>query len=277
MKRILLAIDVEHKDQQSLHFGCYLSQLTGSPLTGIFLDELYHESHPGVRTAYGGVFVETIDTRQEVSAKNKRIEHSISYFKTTCDSRMVAYGIIQAQGDDPFRALNNEAAYADLLVLGPDLFSSSPLQRPSAFVSKVLSGVVCQVIISPADPGAVREIVFAYDGQLTSIFAIKQFTYLFPELREKPVYVIAAGVQHGDIAGHKEHLTRYLGMHYDKVIWEELPGDPGDELFHRLLRTKEAIIVMGAYGRSTLSRLWHRSTAEPIIQIHASPVFIAHP
>jgi len=51
MKKILLAIDAEKLDQKSLGFGCYLAQLTGSPLTGVFLENVHSENAPGVKFA----------------------------------------------------------------------------------------------------------------------------------------------------------------------------------------------------------------------------------
>ena len=38
---------------------------------------------------------------------------------------------------------------------------------------------------------SIDQLVFAYDGMADSIYAIKQFTYLFPELRDTRIVVVS--------------------------------------------------------------------------------------
>jgi hypothetical protein len=40
MKKLMIALDAEKPDQQSIAFGCYLARLTRSGLTGVFLENL---------------------------------------------------------------------------------------------------------------------------------------------------------------------------------------------------------------------------------------------
>ncbi|OCX54011.1 hypothetical protein BEL04_06980 [Mucilaginibacter sp. PPCGB 2223] len=275
MKKILLAIDAERLNQKSVDFACYLAQLTGSPLAGMFLEDIRSKNVPGLKFAYGGVYVETIDTAMDTTSVQKIVNDNIAVFKTHCDSRMVAYDICHGYGE-PIEQIVAESRFADLLILEPTCFSSSPLEKPSIFVKEALSRSECPVVISPYDFDEVNEIIFASDGDAPSVFAARQFTYLFPELRDKKVTVLQAGEQTNFKADGEEKLESYLKCHYGSVAAEKLPGKPEDKLFDYLLRKKDAFAVMGAYGRSKLSNMLKHSTAELLIEGNMLPIFIAH-
>lgn len=276
MRRLLLAIDAEKLDQKSLEFGCYLAQLTGSPLCGVFLDHVRPpESSAGVKFAYGGVYVETIDTVKNIQPVQQIAEANIGQFKNTCDARMVPYEICHEQYG-PADGMINETRFADIPVVEPACFSSSPLEKPSSFVKDVLARSGCPVIISPYDFDEVSEIVLAYDGQDSSIFAIKQFTYLFPGLLSKKITVLQAHEQAYHWEKNHEKLCHYLENHYQDVVFDELSGKAEVALFDRLLHKKNAFVVMGAYGRSKLSYFLRHSTAELLVEVNGLPIFIAH-
>jgi nucleotide-binding universal stress UspA family protein len=55
-----------------------------------------------------------------------------------------------------------------------------------------------------------------------------------------------------------------------------LKGDPSDELFGYLLERKNAIVVLGAYGRGILSRFLKPSHASLLLRTINLPIFIAH-
>ncbi|MCQ6959161.1 universal stress protein [Mucilaginibacter aquariorum] len=277
MKRILLAIDTEKLDRKSLDFGCYLAQLTHSALTGVFLGERRFEPESGVKFAYGGIYVETIDARElpETQYRQKVREKNLKLFKSTCEELGVAYHILRDQ-TDPVKDLIAESRYADLLVVDPELLSTSPLDRPSAFVKDVLAGAECSVIISPYYFNEVNEIVFAYDGQPSSVFAIKQFTYLFPQLFCKKITVMQANEAGVFRKESEEKIHTYLKAHYVNIEFQDLVGKPDDQLFDHLLRKNDAFVIMGAYGRTKLSNFFKHSTAELLIEVNGLPIFIAH-
>lgn len=275
MKKILLAIDAEKSDPKSLDFACRLAQLTGSPLTGVFLENAHSENVPGLKFAYGGVYVETIDTLAADFPTQKAVDNNVDLFKTTCKAHMVAYDIYSDR-HDPVETMIAESRFADMMILNPTCFASSPLEKPSAFVKELLSRSECPVIISPYDFDEVNEIIFAYDGSASSVFAIKQFTYLFPELRTKKATILQAGEKADLKTLDREKLSNYLTNHYPEIVFEYLAGNSEDVLFNHLLRKKNAFAVMGAYGRSKLSNFLKHSTAEFIIEANSLSMFIAH-
>lgn len=273
----MIAIDAEKPDRQSLAFGCYLAKLTHSGLTGVFLENLPTENTPGVKFAYGSVFVETITPADlpETGFKERASLAHIQAFRATCEEQGIACQVHRDQGA-PDNELIAESRYADLLIAAPGLLASSPLEVPAGLIKELLAGSECPVLIAPHHAGPVEKILFAFDGSASSVFAIRQFTYLFPELKDAEVVVLQADKEAVFSEEQKEKLYDYLKVHYSHINFKDLRGKPEDELFDYTLRQENACLVMGAFGRNWLSRMFKPSTAELLIKINNLPVFIAH-
>lgn len=277
MRKLTVAIDAEKPNNQSIAFGCYLARLTHSRLTGIFLENLPTENKPGLKFAYGGAFVETINAEDlpETEFKRRACSENIREFKAFCEKQLIPCQVHRDQGV-PGEDLIIESRYADVIITAPALFASSPLDIPGDLVKELLTKSECPVIITPHNFGPVDSILFAYDGNASSVFAIKQFTYLFPELVNAEITVLQADKNAAFDEDQKEKLYEYLKEHYSRITFKDLHGVPEDELFDYALRQINACLVMGAFGRNWLSRFFRPSAAEMAIKINNLPIFIAH-
>jgi nucleotide-binding universal stress UspA family protein len=56
---------------------------------------------------------------------------------------------------------------------------------------------------------------------------------------------------------------------------QTIKGPAEKELLNFLLR-KKTLVVMGAYGRGIISRFFHQSMAEQLVDLSLFPVFITH-
>ncbi len=170
-----------------------------------------------------------------------------------------------------------ETRYADLLVMDPETSCTKELEKlPAVLVEELLAKAECPVIIAPCSFDGIEEIVFAWDGSQSSAFAIKLFTYLFPQLKDKKAIIVHAIEGEGGDISDKAKMKEWLECHYSSIHWEELPGDADTALFGYLLKKKKVFIVFGAYGRSTVSRFFRHSHAEKVIKTVTQPIFIAH-
>ena len=118
--------------------------------------------------------------------------------------------------------------------------------------------------------------ILAYDGSASSVYTIKQFTYLFPEFDDKRVIVFHVDEKETWTADEKQNLTGWLQNHYSAIAFETAGGDAGYELLAYLFRKKNVFIVMGAYGRSAFSRFFKHSRADLLVKTITQPIFIAH-
>lgn len=277
MKKILIALDSEKPDQHSINFGCYLARLTGSGLTGIFLEDLSGEGNAGVKFAYGSVYVETIgdDQSPETAFRLKTVEAHIREFREMCTAQDIRCQVHRDQGV-PQAELIEESRYADLIISSPALLATSALEIPAGLVKTLLTKSECPVMVAPHQAHAIKKIFFAYDGSASALFAIKQFTYLLPELKDAEVIVLEASEDAVFDEDQKEKLYGYLKEHYSRINFKDLHGSPKDELFDYTLREINACLVMGAYGRSWLSNLFKASTADLVIKLNNLPLFVTH-
>ena len=95
-------------------------------------------------------------------------------------------------------------------------------------------------------------------------------------LENQSVSAVTALNEHaGDV--DEQNLKQYLRMHYSNVNFHMLDGDTNHELIKFLFNRTKALVVMGAYSRSKLSRAFFPSTAEKLIKGLSLPIFIAHP
>ena len=175
----------------------------------------------------------------------------------------------------PIDEIIRESLFADLLITdaGTSFLPGDQEGWPSKFVASLLAEAKCPVILAPFYFDGLNEIIFAYDGTDSSIFAIKQFTYLFPQLSETKITLLQVLSEDETDITEKEKLKGWLMMHYNAVHLESVNGQPDVELFKVFLTRKNKLLVMGAYGRKMFFK---RSTAELVLKTSDVPLFITH-
>ena len=187
MEKILLAIDATNPNRNALEFACYLARLTKSKITGVFLENLVADEKPVLKQMQGLAYVDwEVDKKSdEYTSKMELIERNISIFKEGCINREVHCGVHRDRGV-PAEELIEESRFADVIVADAETsFNKRYEGIPTEFVKDILKKTECPVIIAPESFDVVDEIIFTYNGSSSSVFAIKQFTYLFPQLHDK--------------------------------------------------------------------------------------------
>jgi len=278
MEKIVVAIDGTNVNPQALDFACYLGNLTRATITGIFLENLVANERPVLTEAYGAAYLEWEVDKDSEDYKRKMatIDHNISFFKNACEKRGVRYCIRRDEGS-PAKEIIEETRYADVLVIDAETSFNKRFEgNPSDFVKDVLKEAECPVVIAPETFDGINEIIFTYDVSKSSVFAVKQFTYLFPQLEDVKVTVVHVD-ENGEVPGpEKKKFQDWLSGHYSEIHFEELKGDPESELFAYLLRKKNVFMITGAYGRSAISRFFKHSRADLLIKTITQAIFIAH-
>jgi nucleotide-binding universal stress UspA family protein len=278
MEKVIVPINVSQFNKEVIEFACYITQLTGSGLTGLFLEDLQEDEVPVRKTIMGNPYIETIVAEDIVGNRNRKAlcEQSMKLFRQICETREIKFSMLSKAGD-PVDEVIAATRYADLLVMDAETtFGDIREPVPTRFTQEILEGSECPVAIAPYEFSGIMEIVFAFDGKASSVFAMKQFTYLFPELQNRTIRVLHVSEENSIEQEEKEKLKEFLELHYSNILFEELQGKPSDELFGYLLKRKEAFVVMGAFSRSLISKIFKRSTATLVLEAVNLPVFIAH-
>jgi hypothetical protein len=272
MKKILLAIDADHINQAAVDLACYIAQLTHSKLMGIFFERkeealLTHRVYDLPK--------ESIITKEPAGTAIQK--SPLQLFEEACANRGIRAQVMHSITKKPARKMVAESRFADCMIIQADMsFNNVYEGTPTDFARAVLAGAECPVLMAPPDFNAINEIIFTYDGSRSAVFAIKQFTYLFPQLADKKVILLEVNETEADQVLEKEKIGSLLKMHYSGIGFQVLQGRAGEELFKYLLNKKDSFVVMGAFGRGIFSELFKPSTAHLMLGTICCPFFIAH-
>jgi hypothetical protein len=277
MEKILLAIDAMEPDIKSLDFACYMANLTKSKVTGVFLENLVSTENPKKilsRSPYDQADIEGDYSIAEI--REKCCEENIKGFKEACEGRGVAYNIHRDRSV-PAIEMIEESRFADMIIIDAETsFAKKYEGAPTTFVKDVLADAECPVVIPPHNFYGIHEIIFTYDGSKSSVFAIKQFTYLLPQFNNKKAIILQVNKENDTTVKGKYKLKEWLKAHYSNIDIVLLEGDSRYKLFDYILKQKNAFIVMGAYGRNMIANFFSGSHADFIVKVIDLPVFIAH-
>lgn len=264
MRRILLATNANDIKTSAVDFGCYIANLMRSPLIGFLLEQKQKKE-----LAERLVLVENNDYETTLPAE---IAANADIFSNRCLHNDARPTVRHIQGN-PLQEIVNESLYADIILTDGNTTFNGYDGWPSQFVKELLEHAKCPVIVTPFDFDEINEVVFAYDGTDSSIFAMKQFIYLFPELTDVKTTVLQVLDQEEHDITEKKKLKEFLMMHYGAVHYDTLVGSAETELFKKFLSQRNKILVMGAYGRKNF---FSRSTADILLKTLNIPVFITH-
>jgi nucleotide-binding universal stress UspA family protein len=261
MRKILLAIDSRQASWPALDFACYLGKLTRSPVTGVFLHQLTDRDAGPASGVSDDAYLTDYNVRQ---------------FADACCRRELAVRIHRDKGD-PAATLFIETKAADVLVVDPELSFNKRIEGSlTTFVKDVIRHTACPVLITPQRQSPPKEIIFTSNGTASSMLSIKQLTYLFPEWHPIPVRVIQVNKNGTPDYEEEYHLKEWLSRHYQQLSFETVKGDSGMRFFEQLSGYTDSLLVLGAFGRTALSRLFKRSHAKQLIATLRQPVFIAY-
>jgi hypothetical protein len=272
MEKILVAIDASQVNTNTLDFACYMAKLTNSKLIGIFLEDGEAAKAPVTEFVSERASGMLPGTKEQANQYDKNIH----LFTDVCRKKQTNCSIHFDQGL-PVTGIIKESRFADLLIVDPEMSLRSKKEgAPTAFIKEVLAKSECPVVIAPYSFNTIDEIVFAYDGSQSAVFAIKQFTYLFPELTDKKITILQVNEKDNQPIVERDRVGELLQMHYSAIGYHRLYGNAGNELYAYLRAKKNVFVVMGAFGRSMFSDFFKHSTAELIVETINLPVFIAH-
>lgn len=276
MEKILLAIDAISFDMNAFEFACYLAKTTRSKLTGIFLENLV-ESEKVLQSKLKNIINSTSqNSNNELTDKRILIEKNIEIFKDHCNQKQINFNIHRDRGV-PVEEIIEESRFADVLVVDAETsFNKKYEGLPTEFVSSILRKAECPTIIAPENFEAVNEIIFSYENSDSSLFAIKQFTHLFPHFSNTKITILHVNETGMWQDPEKHKLYEWLQIHYTNIQFEILQGITETKLFEYLLKKQNIIVIMGAYGRNKIAQLFKSSQADILIKTITQPIFIAH-
>ncbi|MDR3716442.1 MAG: universal stress protein [Puia sp.] len=278
MKKIIAAFDGLRFSQDTLEEAIDLSRHHDAHLVGVFLPEFVHA---------GFVVFETVETlsyaggREQVERLHRQdaavLKESIARFEKACQGAGLQH-TVHSEKDFALKALLHESVFADLLLIDRrETFSSLEEKVPGAFLKSLLHDLACPAWIIAKKTVPVSKMIFLYDGGVPSAYAMKMFTYLFPDMTHKDVEVLSftMDTQNLHVPDHRL-VHEWMKRHYPHALFKVVPGGRAELL--ALLREEGpgTVVITGSYARSRWSNWLLPSLSDELMQESKTPVFIAH-
>lgn len=172
--------------------------------------------------------------------------------------------------------LKKETRFADLLIIGGEVFYKDLGGKPNTYLKTILHDAECPVVVVPEEYEYPEKIVLAYDGSESSVYAIKQFSYLFPVLSHKKTVLVYADENDKIEFPDQDYLEELAARHYPDLAFFKLETNPYRGVKEWLEGRKATLLVSGSYGRSGFSQLFRKSFINDLILEHKIPVFVTH-
>lgn len=277
MKKISAAFDGLKFSDGTMRYAIKMATESKSLLSGVFLDDILYHSYsiPDLARKHEA----SSDNIKKLDQKDKDLRlQGAACFEANCDKAHIKY-VIHHDKSFAVDELVKESIYSDLLVIGADeTLSRFTEGQPATFVTEILANIKCPVLVVPRKYKEIEKVILLFDGKPSSVFAIKMFSCMMPWMRNLETELIAVTDPDDGTKFPDEMLIKeFISCHYHNVTYTLLHGDPVMEIENYLRRvSKNILVVLGAYGRGPVSRLFKVSMADHLIRELGEPVFIAH-
>jgi hypothetical protein len=277
MNKIIVAIDGLKFSDSCFNYAIELALLTKSHLLGAFLEDFtYHSYKIQELVEEEGVSENKLHFLQEEDAIVRN--EAIQKFETICQNAGVHYSLHRDR-NIAIRELLHESIFGDLLVIDrKETLTHYEENIPTRFIKDLLANIQCPALITPETYRAIEKIIFLYDGDPSSVFAIKMFNYNIPTLNSIPVEVVSVNSENEKNHLPDNHMMKeFMNRHFPNTKYTLLKGNPEVEIISYLQHLKQnALVCLGAYQRGMVSRWFRQSMADVLMRETNSPLFIAH-
>lgn len=272
MKKILLAFEGTHFSEGAFEFARRLNELQPILLTGVFLPLAELSNLWSYADPISGPLVPPIEHKDA-----EIVQQNIARFKKLCKGNDIDYRVHEDLYEFALPELKRESSFADLLIVGSEVFYNNiGSQNSYNYLRKLLQDVDCAVLVVPEKFDFPESIILAYDGSKESVYAIKQFAYLFPELTNAETLLVYATDEPDTDFPEKEQIEELAARHYRDLTLFKLDVNPRKFFRVWVSEKKSALLVSGSYGHAGLSHVFRKSFVKEVITDHQLPVFIAH-
>lgn len=278
MKKFLAAFDGLKFSPGTSEYAIKLAKQTGAHLVGIFLeDHAYHSYSIAdlVSGEEGGLY----NRRRHLDKKDeKKRAVAVAGFDSACRQAGIAFNIHKDRST-AIRELVTESIYADLAVIDRgENFSRAHEQVPSRFIQELLPDIQCPILLVSRSFKPFDKLIMLYDGEPSSVFAIRMLSYVLEGAPVLPVEVVTVipGGKKKNGPGRKL-MKEFLERHFPAAGFTDLKGIPEIEIVKYLGTQKgHPLVALGAYRRSKVSRWFRASMADTLMKELKFPLFIAH-
>ena len=273
MRKILLVFDGINFSEGAFEFARHLNEKNPVLVAGVFVPQVNFANLWSYAAAGSGAT--TIPLIEDEEAKE--IEKNIERFRQLCEKHKIEYRVHKDFYDFALPELKKESRFADLIIIGSEKFYANiGGNGPNDYIKNALHDAECPVLIVPEKFKFPENNILSYDGSESSVFALKQFAYLFPEFVGNPSLLVYAKNENENEIPNLEYIEELAARHFPDLTIMKLHFDPKEHISRWISEKQSPILVSGSFGRSSISRAFRKSFIKDVIKDHKCPVFIDH-
>jgi nucleotide-binding universal stress UspA family protein len=277
MKKIIAAFDGLKYSESTRDYAIDIAKLSGAHLIGVFMDDFTYSSFKVYELITNEGISESKLKKLQQQDKATR-DAAAANFVTTCSHAGISFSI-HHDNKIALKELNHESIYADLLIIDArETLTHYTEKLPTRFIRDLLSDVQCPVLVVPPRYIPFQRVVLLYDGEPSSVQAVKMFSYLLPKLKQLDTESITINPLNSSLHIPDNKLMKELmKRHYPDAKIKVSKGQAEEEIIKYLKPEKgNVLVVLGAYRRGTVSRWFRTSMADKLMKELKLPLFIAH-
>lgn len=269
MNKILLAFDGTNVSKGAFEFARKLNGLQPVMLVGAFLPVTDPCDSWSYSIGEGPLHIPTVEP-----SVSEKVAENMLRFESLCKSNGIEFSIHQHFHQLAIPELLKETRFNDLLIISSEKFFRGDIN----YLTDLLHYTECPVMIVPEEFRFPEQLVMAYDGSQESVFAIKQFSCLFPALCGLPATLVyVSSDKDKDESLPEEHyIEEFAARHFSDLELRHLELQPPNNFAAWLSGLSAPLLISGSFGRSLFSQALKESFTDKVISYHLSPVFIAH-
>jgi hypothetical protein len=272
MNKILLTYDGRHFSESVFEWARFIHSHHPIMATAVFLPEI---DYIELLYSYGGVMTGPTFETDSLPVGDTTLQSHIEKFIGLCKEHKIYHKVHTDFTKHVGAEVREESRFADLMVMCSETYyENMGADTQQDYINDTLRKANCPVLAVPGKFSAPRSVILAYDGSDQSVYAIKQFAYLFPWMLDAPAVL----VNFSDAKDVPEHnlIDELLNAHFSAAAIMHFAPTSQKEMENWMLANNSPILVTGAYGRSMLSEAIKKSFISQILIDHKLPVFVAH-
>lgn len=277
MKKFIAAIDGLRFSESTARYATRLANLSNAHLTGVLLDDWTRHSYKIYELVNNDATIE--ERREELDKEDvKTRQESAAKFQQYCAEVDIEYNLHRDR-NFAIQEILHESIYADLLFIdGKETFMAYEENQPTKFLRTMLANVECPVFVAPPQYEPIRKVILLYDGEPSSVYAVRMFSYLLPSLKSQEIEVVTVQDDEDQLSlPDKRLMTEFMDRHFANASYKVFKGFPESVIPDLLKHEKPGtLVVLGAYRRGMVSRWFRPSMADILLEHLRLPFFIAH-
>ncbi len=275
LRGILVGLDGSAFSDSAVTLALRWAKVTGAVLAGQAVID-----RPDVMIATApvgsGLFRMFPDDKKIAEAKVK-VDGFLEKFASRCSEAGVKVNPVQEIGD-PSGAILAQAQRYDLILIGLETyFRTMPGGGPCDTLDRVLHSPPRPVVAVPAELADGNTAVIGYDGSLQAARTLAAYMATGLAASYENV-VVTINEDYEEAARTTEAAVAYLALHGVAVKARpvETRLDPAAVLLDHAGQFKAGLVVMGAFGHSSLREFFFGSTTRGVLRGSKVPVMLYH-